>query len=102
MARRKDPTYVVLGTYDTPTKVCALDFKPACGKMALRIFELGNEDGKYAYGDMDAAINPTDIQFEYMRIYFCKKESLAALIRTLQRGYDRWDELEAFKRGEAE
>lgn len=79
--------YVVFGAGDEPNKVLMIAKPPnGPGEMALVIGQARN-NGKYNYGDDVVA---EDVEGIYTTLFFCKRESIDVLIKTLEKMREEW------------
>ena len=84
--------YVVFGAWKEPNKVL-IAAKPenGPGRRALVIGQL-RDSSSYGYGD---SVARDDVEGIYTTLFFCKKESLDAFIKTLVAMREDWDKEEA-------
>ena len=80
MSRKKDPVYVVFGAGDEPSKaVVGIKRKDSKG-VGVAICEMIN-GGRYDFKSKD--VSQEDLSGVYAVLWFCKKESLNAMIDCL-------------------
>ena len=77
---KKDVPYVIFGGDEKPTKTLQAFYWKGLKGIGVSICEINNEDGKYNFGDL---VPNEDIRGRYMNLWFCRKESLDAVIHGL-------------------
>lgn len=78
--------YVVFGASDTANKAIIVGRTPnGPGRFAVLIADLR---GTHEFGDTDFSVD--DLGAAYTTMYFCKRESLDALIKALESARDMW------------
>ncbi len=86
----KGLNWTILGVGKT-AKNCVVAYHDPKHKWYTVLFcDIDNPDGSIKRGDRDFPLE--SINGIYHTLYICKKESLKALIDTLQQGYDTWED----------
>jgi hypothetical protein len=92
MSRKKYQHYVVFGALDKPDKgLLTAKVTSGPGKYALVITQLGRGKDR----DYGGAFDIEDIEGTYTTLYFCKRESVDAMIKALEKLRDEWEKEEA-------
>lgn len=88
----KETPYVVFGAQNKPNHTILLEENPVCGQVALHICNLNNEDGNISFGDRDKDVPVENISGEAVKLFFCNKNSIKAMIDILQTAYNKWED----------